>query len=341
MSEERSHHPFGPSGWPDKHRCAGYEGDGKSSAAANRGTRIHGYWEQIGTGKTEFPEDIDPEEFVCASWAAGLIKEMAGDHPVIWEERIESKEPEYFGHLDARWVEDDGATVVICDGKSGQSNAEQWIQLVGYAHAYMQDNPECSIAIGRLLYWDMRSIKEYHFTRLEVLNTVNALVEWMKKGERNEGVQCMRCAHWKSCDQIKGALWRGWMAGQSGDSVAMSPEDLAALKIDLDLLENLRKKIGGQLKDMIEDHVSVPGFTLYSRNGSSKIDPLKGWETCKEKISAEDYLSCCKPDVKKLTSMMEMRTGEGLPAELIEHGQPISVLKKLAPKKGTKETVSK
>lgn len=84
MSEERSHHPFGPSGWPDKHRCAGYQGDGKTSGAAERGTRIHKLWEEIGTGKTEFP-GVDPEEFTHASWAAGLIKEFAGDHKVIWE----------------------------------------------------------------------------------------------------------------------------------------------------------------------------------------------------------------------------------------------------------------
>lgn len=328
MSNERKHHPFGCSKWPDLKRCAGYEADGKSSPAAARGTRIHKYWEEIGKGRTEFPDDIEPDEYVGASWAAAIIKEMAGNHDAQWELWVESTSPEYFGYLDVLWEEDDGATVVIVDGKSGQSNPEQWIQLVGYSHAYMQKHPDCTLAICRLVYWDTRTVKEYHFTRLEVLNNVNELLTWIEGGERHVGVQCMRCSRWKSCDQIKGALFRGWMASQDGESISRTPEEMGELKHDLDLLENLRKKVGEEIRGMLESETDVPGYKLYSRKGSSKVDTAQAWEHTKGQLTAGDFLSCCKPDLKKLRAMHEMRTGEEFPEELVVAGAPIQVLKK-------------
>ena len=324
---ERAHHDFGPSTWPDRQRCPDFKPDGKSSDAAARGTRIHELWHQVATDQTATAADY--EELICATWAANLIKDLAKDNPVTWETKLESTEPEYFGYSDCFWTEDDGATLVICDGKSGQGNPEQYMQLVGYGHAYMQHHPECTAMVGHFLYWDMRKLKTFALSRDEVLNTVERFLDHIATGEAKTGLQCTWCQRWDRCDAIRGAAFRSWMAVSNPDSIADTPEKLSELKSDLKLMEKIKEKVDGLVKDRLFTGQEVPGYKMHPRAGSSYVDPNLVWSYLEaEGVALADYLQCVKPDVTKLQALSETVSGEKLPEQLVEQGAPIHIVRK-------------
>ena len=324
MSSERKHHDFGCSKWPDLLRCADYKSTGGSSPAAERGTRIHKYWELIGTNQ-DLPEGADPEEVANAAWAAGVVDSLADAANVEWEQEINSETPEYFGYLDACWYKDP-KTIVIADGKSGQGNEEQWIQLVGYANAMIQEDDNIERCILHFIYWDKRSLRTYEFSRDEVLNEVKKLLHHISTGTRNTGVQCGRCAHYETCGQVQGILLRTWQTDWAG--VWNSPDSLGEIMDDLSFLENMKKRASSRIKELIAEGVEVSGYKVYDRKGSSKVDTLKAWEDLKETMSADDFLKCCSVNLKALQSTFQLRTGEELSGEFIIPGKPSQTLTK-------------
>lgn len=324
MSEERQHHEFGCSKWPDLMRCADYQATGGSSPAAERGTRIHKYWELLGTDEA-IDGDADPEEVAHAAWAVGQIDELSQGAKVEWERRIDCKEPEYFGYLDACWYENP-ETIVICDGKSGQGNDEQWIQLVGYAHALMLENESIKQAKLHFIYWDRREIKSYEFSRDAVLNEVKKLLEHVSTGDRATGVQCNRCKLYETCGKVQGVLLRTWQTDYQ--SVWNSPAALSELRDDLDFLDKMRDKVTDRIKELVESGTEVPGFRVYTRKGQSSVDVRRAWESLQNEISADDFLKCCSVKLKALQSMYQLRTGEELSGDFITPGIPKPILTK-------------
>ena len=324
MSEERQHHPDGCSKWPDWLRCSDYEATGGSSPAAERGTRIHKYWELLGTDEA-IDGDADPEEVAHAAWAVGQVDELAGAADIEWERRIESEAPEYFGYLDACWYENP-ETIVICDGKSGQGNDEQWIQLVGYAYAIMQEDTAIEQAKLHFIYWDRREIKSYEFSRAQVLNEVEKLFQHRQSGQRATGVQCSRCKLYETCGKVQGVLIRTWQT--DWESVWNSPAALRELDDDLDLLSKMHEKVKAKVKELSAAGTEVPGYRFYTRKGSSKVDTLEAWKSLKKRLSADDFLKCCTVKLSALQAMHQLRTGEELAGEFITPGEPTQVLTK-------------
>mgnify|MGYP003124009327 FL=1 len=105
--------------------CSAYKSTSGNSSAAERGTRIHKYWEMLGKSE-ELPEGCDFEEAARAQWALEALDELAQGADIEWEILIENDEPEYFGYADAVW-QSDSTTLHVADGKSGQGNDLQWV----------------------------------------------------------------------------------------------------------------------------------------------------------------------------------------------------------------------
>ena len=324
MSDERKHHPFGCSKWPDLLRCADYKATEGSSPAAERGTRIHKLWELVGTNQ-DIPKGSDPEELSHAVWAAEVIDEMSDAATCEWETKIESHSPEYFGHADVIW-QSDHRTLHIADGKSGQGNPEQYIQLIGYAFALLQELAGIEQVELHFVYWDKRQTSSFQFSRADVLNTVEEFLTHVSSGKRGVGVQCNRCQNYEGCSEVKGILFRSWQT--DWELVWQSPESVASLKADLDFLMSMKDKATEKIKAWVDEGTIVPGYKTFTRKGSSKVLPAQAWQSLKGEIDADEFLECCSVNLKKLQSLYQLRTGRELEGTFIKPGKPTTMLRK-------------
>jgi len=325
MSDERKHHPFGCSKWPDLLRCADYKAvEGESSEAAQRGTRIHKLWELLGTDQ-KLPHNPDPEELANAAWAVEVIDELAQGATVEWELELHSESPEYFGHADCVW-QSDGTTLHVADGKSGQGNPEQYIQLVGYANAILQDRPEIEQVELHFIYWDTRQTSSFSFTKASILSTVEKFLNHVGSGKRGLGVQCHRCQLYEGCSEVKGVLFRAWQT--DWESVWSDPQKVADLKDDLDFLNSMRERATARITEWVDGGTDVPGYKVFTRSGSSKVDGVGAWQSLKDTLNAEEFLGCCSVNLKQLQSLYQLRTGRELEGEFIKPGKPITMLRK-------------
>lgn len=324
MSDERKHHPFGCSSWPFLWECSDFKSTPGSSSAAERGTRIHKYWEQLGKSE-DLPKTYDFEEMACAQWALEALDELAQGADIEWELRVENDEPEYWGYADCVW-QSDATTLHVADGKSGQGNENQWVQLIGYAAAILKERTEITDVVLHFVYWDTKLIKTYEFSRVAVFNKVDELLHRIALGQRKVGVQCKYCSHYEGCPKTLDPLYRVWMT--DWDAAWSDPDKLGALKDDLDFVANMHDRVKDKLKELVDSGVEVPGIKVYMRPGASKVNPVKAYEALKDTVSLEDLLRCMKPDLKQLQALHQLRTGQQLEGDYIEPGKPIKVLKK-------------
>ena len=324
MSDERKHHPFGCSQWPMLWECSAYKSTSGNSSAAERGTRIHKYWEMLGKSE-ELPEGYDFEEAARAQWALEALDELAQGADIEWEILIENDDPEYFGYADAVW-QSDATTLHVADGKSGQGNDLQWVQLIGYAAALLKERTEIENVVLHFVYWNTELLKTYEFSRVAVFNKVDELLTRIAEGNRKVGVGCKYCANYEGCPETQKPLFRVWQT--DWESAWEQPDMLGALKDDLDFVASMHDRVKSKIKELVHSGVDVPGMRVSTRPGASKVDTVKAYEALKGTVSEEEFLQCMKADLKQLQSLHLLKTGQQLEGDYIQPGPEIKVLRK-------------
>lgn len=310
----RKHHPYSPSSWPSRYVCPGFQFDPESPATKSyrteRGENIHKLMEELYYEPGGETEDFDPEEVERASWAAEIIASADPTYPnAVFEQLVTSVAPQYFGYVDCYFKPTDDS-LVIYDGKGGNTGENQMLQLIGYAHGIMQGDPDIETVEMNLILWDLREIRTQSMSREEVCNTVEEVWEWMQSSNRATSSMCVKCKLRDGCNAVSDRLRDSQMINWGN----LEPEDFRwaidhtkwAAKFKDDLEDKARKRL--------EAGRAVPGYQLKERKGATSIDLPQFWEAFGEQLDPADIINACRSSKDKLAKIYQANFGEELPS---------------------------
>lgn len=273
LSQERDHHPLGPSSWPSKFKCSQFEWDDEDSnlARRDRGTGIHKLCEVIYYDPDAWPEGYEDEQIERAQWFTHkLINEIDPNYPNgIWEKRLVSEKPGYFGYCDFHNYRGHDILVVV-DGKGGNVSEFQFVQLLGYAWAIMQDNPDLKFAELYFPLWDLEQVRCKRVTRAYVEQAVAKIWQRIQGGHRQACELCFKCSHRRECPEPMNEVKRAFSWAQ------YEPNDELELVEKWDAMEWVKKLAtnwqNDQKKDWKKAQKAPEGFTITRSKGRDSID---------------------------------------------------------------------
>lgn len=186
-----------PSSAPSVIKCAFFE-SGDGSAAADKGTELHRLHEALLLGKPYTVTDghgITSEDTEGVEWSARTIKELAGNAPILVEQKLMiNEEYDIFGRADAVFED------VVCDYKSGRIRPHKE-QLMLYCLGLMR-SLNLREARYMILYGMFQTLKEWVVT-LEAAERLEAELILRRKAPEMFGRKvidgCTFCKNKNSC----------------------------------------------------------------------------------------------------------------------------------------------
>lgn len=272
MSNERDHHLFSPSSWPSKYRCSQFKYDDADTnlERRERGTSIHKLCEVLYYDPDAWPDGYEDEQIEKAQWFTRiLIDDIDPSYPnAIWEKRLISEKPGYFGYCDFHAFKPQ--TVVVVDGKGGNVSELQFIQLIGYAWAIMQDNEDLEFAELHFPLWDLEQVRSKTLTRAYVKAAVEKIWERIQRGQREACNLCFKCSLRRTCPEPLAEVRKAFSWAQ------YEPNDELEVVEKWDAMEWVKKMAekwqDDQKKEWKQRREAPDGFLLIESKGRDSID---------------------------------------------------------------------
>ena len=339
----RDHAEFSPSSLKYVAGCAGYQGRDGTSAAAEKGTRIHEALEAQDSSALHDEEEFDIYDQIVRD-EEHFIFDVFGNDPYAHDQVIELYEVQVDVELDgtSTWGTCDRLTIVgdkaiMGDYKTGisviDSPKDNW-QAKAYVLGAFQKYPELETIIF-VFYVPVRNqILDDVFTRDDVPNLTKELSEVIKKGElirpQWEGgqpdmddlcptVNCRFCRHEGHCPALGGLALE--VATRVSDTIPKDidindpkdPEVIEQLWLVAKVVTNWATRIKANAISKAKDGMEFPTLRLRSMGATRKCNDNEELLEIASKfdVSQEEVLEAASIPLKKLAGIVGASAEEG------------------------------
>lgn len=327
------HHPLSPSKQNAWAVCPCFDGDDKTSEAAERGTAQHEALAALLGDKPLNPaDDPDDDEIAGVLWAFDTITKIAGDqnmHVEVELEYIEEGqwEPLYTGTADV--FTDSG---LLFDLKTGHDHG-YLPQMQAYGLALCQklgvDEVECYILFSRT-----KTVQHFNIDKEEALASVRAVLAARANPERQPVAChfCKWCAHAADCVALTGIALTvaggrdDWKLEQYHASEIAKPSEMSkALKMAR-MIAHWAEAVEHRARELaIKEGVEIPGFRLWTRRGNRAItDPAKALEL--SGLSPAAFLAACKVGITELEKRMGKKQFAAVMGPVVARAADVAIL---------------
>ncbi len=337
----RDHAEFSPSSLKYVAGCAGYQGRDGTSAAAEKGTRIHEALEELDPSALHDEEELEIYWQIVKDEEAFLSSVL--DEEAL-EDAVELNEVQVDVELDgvATWGTCDRLTIagkraVMGDYKTGISvidtPKENW-QAKAYALGAFQKYPEIEEIIF-VFYIPVRDqVLSDVFTRDDVPSLVKELSDVISRGEvirpqweggqpdmddLNPTVNCRFCRHEGHCPALGGLAIE--VATRVSETIPKDidinnpkdPEVVEQLWLVAKVVTNWASRVKAQAVAQAKDGMEFPSLRLRSMGATRKCtDNNKLLDIAEEfGVTQEDMLDLASVPLKKLAGLAGQTAEEG------------------------------
>jgi len=337
---DRDHAEFSPSALKYIAGCAGYHGKEGTSAAAEKGTRIHEALEINDTTNLESEEEVsifeqivEEEESFIFNYAQNGRAEKR-DYKEV-QLTVELEGTSTWGTCDRLTMFDDG-TGILADYKTGISMIDppekNW-QAQAYTVGAFQKFPELN-EIVFVFYVPVRNeTLFYTFTRDDLPVLVRKLSEVIKKGERvrpkwqtgtpelsdlTPTVNCRFCRHEDACPALGGLVIS--VAKKINTELpdvdihdVSDPAVIEQLWLIAKMVSNWADHIKKKAIGMAKEGVEFPSLRLKSMGSPKKVDDNLGVLGVAEKfgMTAEELIEAANLPLAKIAKAVGEKAEKG------------------------------
>lgn len=255
---------------------------GEAGPAAQRGTLIDSRLrEAIKTGNIN-EANLTKDDIKALKWALKSIKKIAGDNPIVSDEKLlKVKTPriDHIGTEDVR-VPD---IHVSCDLKTGIQRYHYKAQMAAYALGNMEEH-FCEEWTCYLVYCDQKEVVEHKFTRDQAESIVNGILDAyadpLKQPQQCD--YCSWCAKRDTCPQMVQPVQETQSLMESGANLAVLREEIANDPARLSRFLQLQKVFESELVKPLKDAAKakldageeLQGWKLSVAKGSEYFDKI-------------------------------------------------------------------
>lgn len=319
VTEERPHAEHSPSGLHYKEICPGFKNRGESGPAAEEGSLLH---KALETGKTDGLNDEQLQVVdMCRDYVQELERQARVRGPVAIhrEVKLDIANGLTFGTADFLLLGAGGVGELV-DFKMGRNpvpDAEVNAQMQAYALGVFERFPELQTLKVHILLprRDEVSTAVYHRADMPRLRLrIETIIARCEAAEQKlcPTEHCIYCARQGTCSSLHEKalvvangydeelkLPEQYHPGQIVDPAVMS-RALTVARVMEKWCESvkhhaLQMRLGGQ---------EIPGHELRTRAGKRKItDPLTAWAAVKERVSPDQFITCCDVSLPKLETI--------------------------------------
>ena len=336
---ETAHHKLGPSTLKWVEICAGYRSSNETNPMAEEGTMLH---EAVENNDMEGLDDVQIALVQkCLDYAKPFEAEA---DEVLDEERLTIKlyDDSYvpihgmtsvFGTGDKICTKKVKKHIDLLDWKFGVNkvdDADVNIQGQAYAVGAMDRFPWAETITVHFILPRRDEVTTHTYTRDDIekardrirLIVDRALSDDPKLNPNTES--CKFCGRRVDCpalanellplarkydsssDDFKLALWQN-----ADPALVTDPETLSKMKRVAQVVDNWKKAVDRRALDLaVEEGLEIPGYNLYYRNPTMKIDDaIKAFESIKNFVSADDFQKACTVSLPALAEQYSKSVG--------------------------------
>lgn len=332
MTEE-AHHKLGPSTLKWVEICAGYRSSNETNPMAEEGTMLHEAVENMDTTGLDDVQISLVEK--CVAYAKPF--ELEADE-VLDEERLTIKiyddenVPSHgmtsvFGTGDKMCTKVADKHINLLDWKFGVNpvdDADVNIQGQAYAVGAMDRFPWAETITVHFILPRRDEVTTHKYTKEDIekardrirLIVDRALSDDPKLNPNTES--CKFCGRRVDCpaladellplarkydsssEDFKLALWQN-----ADPALVTDPNTLSKMKRVAQVVDNWKKAVDKRALDLaVEEGLEIPGFNLYYRNPTMKIDDaIKAFKSIENFVSAEDFQNACTVSLPNLAKI--------------------------------------
>ena len=332
---EGEHHETGPSALKFVEICPSFRNSGETSEAAEEGTMMHLACE---TGDLSSCDDdqkvivqkaLDYIDIVRAEGADFVIKERKVSIDVGHGDPL-------FGSIDEFIVFFGKKKAAVCDYKFGRNpieSADVNPQTLAYAIGGFQLFPFLEEIEVHFIIPRRDEILTHTFTRKDDLPKMIDRVKLIVQRATTEEAQynantegCGWCGKRATCPALAEKLLP--IANKYSDSakdfeisllekldpaLIDDPAIIGQMKSVAQIVESWGKAVNKKALELaVSKGEEIPGYNLYYRNPSTKIDdPQKAYEAVSDLLSADEFMSACTASIPSLEKELRKKMEKG------------------------------